>query len=217
MTRRGSFGPVVLLGLATSALAAVAGNKAWTEAHRPTGSCDPASLPPGIVWDDFAQGSPLAGSLALVLLAVWGVLLVTRGRVRRAMAVVAALAAAGFLATAVEAYWSLRDLTERKVAERLGDLPAPCDGARVWMTDSWWHTSLAVGVLAVAAAVLAVVLAPHWPEMGSKYDAPSAGGQTAAAPLEEQSSTDLWKSLDAGHDPTIESGTDPEPDGDPRA
>ncbi len=202
MTRRATFGPVVLLGLASAALAAVAGNKPWTEAHPPSGSCDPADLPPGIVWADFAQRSPLAGALALVLLAAWGVVLVTRGRVRRAMAVLAALASAGFLATTVEAYWSLRDLTQEKVAERLAGMPEGCDRARVWMTDSWWNTSLAVGLVALAATLLAVVLASQWPEMGSKYDAPSAAGRPAAVPLEEQSSTDLWKSLDAGHDPT---------------
>lgn len=204
MTKRGSFGPVVLLGLASGALAAVAGNKPWTEAHPPSGSCDPADLPPGIVWTDFAQRSPLAGALALVLLAAWGVLLVTRGRVRRAMAGVAALAAAGFLAAAIEAYWSLRDLTQQKVAERLGAQPSGCNHARVWMTDSWWNTSLVVALVALAATVLAVVLAPHWPEMGSKYDAPSADGRPATVALEEQSSVDLWKSLDAGHDPTVD-------------
>jgi uncharacterized membrane protein len=202
VTRRSSFGPVVLLGLATAALAAVAGNKPWTEAHPPTGSCNPADLPPGIAWADFAQRSPLAGALALVLLAAWGVLLVTRGRVRRAMAGLAALAAAGFFATAVEASRSLRDLTRQKVAERIGDLPAPCNHARVWMTDSWWNTALVVGLVALAVAVAAVLLAPSWPEMGSKYDAPSADGRPTAVPLEEQSSVDLWKALDAGHDPT---------------
>jgi uncharacterized membrane protein (TIGR02234 family) len=213
VTKRGSFGPVVLLGLASAALAAVAGNKPWTEAHPPSGSCDPNDLPPGIVWADFAQRSPLAGALALVLLAAWGVLLVTRGRVRRVMAGVAALAAAGFLATTVEAYWSLRDLTQQKASERIGNLPEPCNHARIWMTDSWWNTALVVGLVALAAAVLAVALAPHWPEMGSKYDAPSADGRPTAVPLEEQSSVDLWKALDAGHDPT----RDPEDPDDPPA
>ncbi|MDO7869382.1 Trp biosynthesis-associated membrane protein [Nocardioides jiangxiensis] len=198
---RRTFGPVALLGLATAGLAAVAGNKTWTEAHRPTGSCNPADLPAGIVWSDFAQRSPLAGAVALVLLAAWGVLLVTRGPVRRAMAVVAVLAAAGYLATAVEAAWSLRDLTERKVAERIGHV-AGCGQARVWMSDTWWHTALATGVVALLVAVLAVVLAPHWPEMGSRYDAPTQGEGPAGVPLEQQSSIDLWKSLDAGHDPT---------------
>ncbi|WP_165872963.1 Trp biosynthesis-associated membrane protein [Nocardioides jejuensis] len=202
MTKRSTFGPVVLLGLATAGLAAVAGNKTWTEAHRPTGSCNPADLPAGIVWSDFAQRSPLAGAVALVLLAAWGVLLVTRGKVRRAMAGVAVLAAAGYLATAIEAAWSLRDLTERKAAERIGHV-AGCGEARVWMSDTWWHAALVAGAVAVIVAAFAVVLTPHWPEMGSRYDAPSAGDSAPAAPLAEQSSMDLWKSLDAGHDPTI--------------
>ena len=44
---------------------------------------------------------PLAGALALVALAAWGVLLVTRGRVRRVMAALAALASLGVLVAVV--------------------------------------------------------------------------------------------------------------------
>ena len=62
-----------------------------------------------------------------------------------------------------------------------------------------------------AAAVAAVRLAPAWPEMGSRYDAPATHGPSAAAtPAEERTSLDLWKSMDEGDDPTDhERTTDP--------
>lgn len=202
MTRRGSFGPVVLLGLTSAALAAFAGNKPWTEVHEPGGEC--AIYPPaGVRWSDFAVGAPLAGALGLVILAAWGVLLVTRGRVRRAMAVVAMLASGGFLATAVWARGALKDDSLAKAARRVGEMPEGCLAASVWMNNTWWLAALAVGLIGIVAAVLAVLLAPHWPEMGSKYDAPT-GTAATLPPTEEWTSTDLWKSLDAGHDPTVE-------------
>jgi hypothetical protein len=57
-----------------------------------------------------------------------------------------------------------------------------------------------VAPLALAALVLGWLLAPRWPTMSSRYDAP-----TSAAP--EADETDLWKALDAGRDPTDSSGT----------
>ncbi len=55
------------------------------------------------------------------------------------------------------------------------------------------------------ASLAAVRLAPQWPEMGSRYDAPTsaaAAGAVVARPVAEQSNLDLWRSLDEGHDPT---------------
>ena len=49
-------------------------------------------------------------------------------------------------------------------------------------------------------------LAPGWPEMGSRYDAPSGGGAARgeAARAREAPRTDLdtWRALDEGRDPT---------------
>ena len=50
---------------------------------------------------------PLASAISLVLLAAWGVLLVTRGRVRRAFAVLATLAAVALVVSVVVAYVTL--------------------------------------------------------------------------------------------------------------
>lgn len=216
MTRRGSFGPIVLLGLGSAALAAVAGNKPWIEVGPPGGECE-IHVAPGVSFSTIEQGAPLAGALGLVLLAAWGVLLVTRARTRRVVGVLAVLAAAGFLATAAAARSFLKEAAREEGRERIGTMPEGCGFVTVHMNNSWWLVALAAGLLAVVASVLAVVLCRSWPEMGSKYDAPSAGTPATAVPLEQQSSADLWKSLDAGHDPTVHSGSDPEADDRPSA
>jgi uncharacterized membrane protein (TIGR02234 family) len=212
VSRRATFGPVVLFGLVAAALAAVAGNKTWTEVDGPGGDCR-SQVPPGVSWSELAQGAPLAGALGLVVLAAWGVILVTRARTRRLMALLAAVAAGGYLATAVSAYWMLKDAARDKARDRVGQLPDGCDVLTVHMNNTWWLVALVAGAVGIVAALAAVALAPDWPEMGSKYDAPSTGAAPAAAPLDEQSSTDLWKSLDAGHDPTA----GPDADDHPRA
>jgi hypothetical protein len=201
MTKRGSFGPVVLLGLASAGLAAVAGTKAWTDVQAPGGDCS-LSVPPGIVWADFERDAPLAAALALVLLASWGVLLVTRGKVRRSMALVGTIAAAGFFVVAVEARGSLEAASLDAATDRVGNLGNGCSAATVHMNNGWWLTALAVGLLAVLMGALAVWLTPYWPEMGSRYDAPTGAAAELPAP-QDRSSIDLWKSLDAGHDPTL--------------
>ena len=68
-------------------------------------------------------------------------------------------------------------------------------------TTPWPYLALLGAVLTVAAAAAAVRLAPSWPEMGRRYDAPDAA-KPAQKPLEEQSTIDVWKSLDEGRDPT---------------
>ena len=100
MTERGSspssFGPVVLLGLVSAGLAAVASAKPWLDAGSSDGSTDAT-----MTAVDTGTRYPLASAISLVLLAAWGVLLVTRGRFRRVVSVVGAVTALGVLATVV--------------------------------------------------------------------------------------------------------------------
>jgi uncharacterized membrane protein (TIGR02234 family) len=190
---RRTFGPVVLLGAAAGTLAAVAGARPWVEDAAGTTSTDPL----GLVAD--AGEMPLAAALSLVVLACWGVLLVTRRRVRRAVAVLGLLAALGLLATVVTGWFTL----DEQVLEALRAQGTGGDAAQVRTTG--WYWAAAAGALgSVLATAAAVRFAPHWPEMGARYDAPAAGGAPAAAAPdpEEASSLDLWKAMDEGHDPT---------------
>ena len=173
--------PVVLAGLATAALTAVAAGKPWFSANVDY------KLLPGVREPDRAADMPLALALSLVVLAGWGAVLVTRGGVRRAMAAVALLSALGVVACAVAAPFTLPD----QVRDNL--LPGSDD---VSVSPTGWFVASAVGaVLSVVALVVAWLRASAWPTMSSRYDAPA----TRPTGADE---TDLWKSLDAGHDPT---------------
>jgi uncharacterized membrane protein (TIGR02234 family) len=188
---RRTFGPVVLLGLASAGLASVAGSRTWAEV-------DPgAFLVPGLVsggGGTSAGDTPLAGALALVALAAWGVLLVTRGRARRAVAVLALLAAVGMVVTGVVGWSS----SVEGLAEELDHMGA--QGVSVNRT-AWVWVYLGAAVSNVAASVLAVRFVPSWPEMGSRYDAPGAGAPPAAEG--DKTGLDLWRALDDGRDPTL--------------
>ena len=185
--RRRTFGPVVLLGLASAGLAAVAGNRAWIEW---TGVSKGQNSLLTVTGDDSGT-VPLGGALALVLLACWGVLLVTRGRVRRFVAGVGVATSVGMVVTAVLGYRSATNGLRDDLAELGAD-------ALSTASTGWYWTFLACAVLAVATTLAAVRLVPSWPEMGSRYDAPGATPEPR-----EETSLDLWRALDHGRDPTL--------------
>lgn len=180
------FARAVLGGLAAAALTAVAAAQPWAEA-----SGDNAGVAVTAAADG-AETAPLALALALVALAAWGVLLVVRGRLRRVVAVLGALAAAGVVAAAVTAFGVAQDDAVAAV-QAAG---ATSDVFRSSLTG-WYWTAAVAAVLSLAALVVAVVRVPRWPAMGSRYDNPAAARDAAPATDE-----DLWKALDEGRDPT---------------
>jgi uncharacterized membrane protein (TIGR02234 family) len=183
---RRTFGPTLLLGLSAGTLCAVASSRPWVEVE---GDADLL-----VAATEGAGEMPLAAALSLVVLAAWGVLLVTRGRVRRVLAVVAALAALGVIATVVTAAFTLPDDLRDDLARSGGG------DAGVGFTG-WYWTAAAAAVVSLAATVVAVRHARAWPEMGSRYDAPG-GRQDDSREAGQRSNLDLWKSLDEGEDPT---------------
>ena len=182
--RRGWYAPTVLLGLVGAALAAVAGSRAWATA---------AGSATAVTGDAAAKGSdvaPLGTALALVALAGWGVVLVARGRVRRLVAVIGASASVGVLLAVGYA----RDRAPAAaLEEQVGGSPGDLGPATL---TAWYYLTAVGAVLSLVAFLVAVVLAPGWPAMGSRYDAPAA---RADQPATEQ---DMWRALDEVHDPT---------------
>jgi uncharacterized membrane protein (TIGR02234 family) len=139
---------------------------------------------------------PAATALALVVLACWGVLLVTRGLARRIASVLGLLAALGLVATLVAGFGSAPDA----VRDAYRDLGV----ADPDVTRTGWFWLAALGaLLTVVTALLAVRLAPGWPEMGRRYDAPADAvpPEPAAEPADREN-LDLWKAMDEGRDPT---------------
>ena len=186
---RRTFGPTLLLGLGTAGLAAIASSKPWIGGGT-TGATD-AQLSA----IDTGTRYPLASAVSLVLLASWGVLLVTRGVVRRAFALLVAVAAVGLVATVVAGYLTLPDQASTDAGALLSGR-TPDTGF-----SGWFWTAAVAAVVALVPAVSAVRFVRHWPEMGSRYDAPAVSAE-AVASHEPASEQDLWKALDQGQDPT---------------
>ncbi len=193
---RRRFGPLLVAGLAGGGLAAVAGNQDWAVLDDGPGSAS-TEIASTAVASSLSEGAPLVTALGLVVLACWGVLLVSRGRFRRAVAGLGALAAAGVLAAAVTAWLDAPSrLTEALAAYGAVDVGAG--------RTAWSAVGVVAGVLALVAAALAVRDVRWWPEMGSRYDAPSAVPRPHHRPAETEETTnlDLWRAMDEGEDPT---------------
>jgi uncharacterized membrane protein (TIGR02234 family) len=175
------FGPAVLAGLAGSGLAALAGSKPWATLDGGAGSA---------LVDRTGGHVPVSGALGLVALACWGVVLVTRARVRRTVAALGAVVAVGLVVTAVVG----RSTALHSARTATIDVGTQTASAH---TNGWWWTALVASLVALAAAVLALRHSGSWPEMGSRYDAPVARPR-----IEELDDVDLWRAIDQGRDPT---------------
>jgi uncharacterized membrane protein (TIGR02234 family) len=189
--RRRTFGPVVLLGLAAGALTAVAGDRPAADASGKGASAASGGF---VTYDAHL---PVVTALGLVVLACWGVVLVTRGKVRRTVAALGTLASVGALVAVVLAFSQVPDQL-RDELQQVGVTDAA-------IGHTGWYWAAGVGaVLSVAATALAAAWVPDWPEMGSRYDAPGAAASAVepATDPSEQSSLDLWKAMDEGRDPT---------------
>ncbi len=107
----------------------------------------------------------------------------------------ALLAALGLLVAVVAGYLVLPDTARDSFDELMGRRSQDTG------FTGWFWTSAVCALAALVPAALAVRLAPAWPEMGARYDAPGAD-----APRRERASTDperdLWQALDDGRDPT---------------
>ncbi|MGA9746819.1 MAG: Trp biosynthesis-associated membrane protein [Nocardioides sp.] len=181
-----TFGPVVLGGLASAALSAVGSASDWATATGDNSGVAASGAADG------ARSAPLALALSLVALAAWGVLLVLRGRVRRLVAALGVVAAAGVVLATVAAFPQVRD----DAVESAQAAGATSEAFTSALTGWYWVTAVAA-VLSTAALVVAVLKAPGWPAMGARYDNPAVARE--AAPASEE---DLWKALDEGRDPT---------------
>jgi uncharacterized membrane protein (TIGR02234 family) len=185
---RRTFGAVVGAGLASAVLAAVAGRQPWAHGTAPGGLGElSATVEAGKV--------PAASALSLVVLACWGVLLVTRGLVRRVVSVLAVLASLGLAVAAVVGALTAPDHV-RAAYHDLG-VRHPDVGLVGW----YWVAAVAT-LLTLLTTLAAVRLVPGWPEMGRRYDAPAGAAPEPEPEPEERENLDLWKAMDEGRDPT---------------
>lgn len=136
---------------------------------------------------------PVAQALALVTLACWGVVLVSRGFARRSVAALGLLAALACLTSVL--------FGASSVPEAVTEQLAAGDQSSVHLTGWFWVT-LAGAAVSVAATAMMFRAVPTWPEMGRRYDAPGATTHTTTSDPSEATNTDLWRAMDEGRDPT---------------
>lgn len=197
--RRSRFGPVVLLGLAGSGGAAVAGAQPWAETDDATGGAAITALGNAIA----EASAPLVTALALVALASWGVLLVTRGRFRKVVAGLDLVVSVLLLVAAVAVWTAAPSVVHDALVDR--GIADPQVGRTAWA-----YVGVVAALVAVGAAATGVRGVGSWPEMGRRYDAPGTAPAAAgaAAPVEERSNLEVWRSLDEGEDPTDDTTSD---------
>lgn len=191
MSKRKTFAPVLLLGVAAGALSAVASAKSWAA----LGKADSAQV---ATWVGSSGQLPLASALSLAALASWGALLVSRGRWRRWIALVGLAIALGSVITAIVGYSKAPNDLRHAVANSVG---ANVLSGSPGLTG-WYWTALVADVLVAVALVFAVRDAPAWPTMSSRYDSPTGARPNRSKPERPQTSLDVWKALDEGDDPT---------------
>ncbi|GAA4230710.1 TIGR02234 family membrane protein [Actinomadura meridiana] len=140
-------------------------------------------------------GAP--GALGWAGLAGLAALFATRGRVRAGVGVLLALFGAGIVyasAVAVRHSAVLSAAGDKSALLKLGSDPAV-------HVNLWWTVSVAGGVLLVAAGTVTAVRGARWPGMSARYDR-ATPRKAAAVPDDDPSA--LWKSLDRGEDPTVQ-------------
>lgn len=188
---RRTFVPVAAGGIAAAGGVAWASNHSWFRVRTDEGLAQVASTA-------LASGAtvPLGTSLALVVLAAWGVILVARGRARRLASALGFLASGWLVVVVVHAAATGRHDVTQELA-RLG-VSGEADRT-IWP----WLAIVASGV-SLATGLAAVLLCPAWPEMSHRYDAP-AGGSVPAGAISDPDGAhnrDLWRAIDEGRDPT---------------
>jgi uncharacterized membrane protein (TIGR02234 family) len=188
------FAPTVLVGLATAALTALAATRDWARA-----SSEAAGIPVHASVTG-ADAAPLAAALALVALASWGVVLVLRGQARRVVATIGLLAALGVLGSVVTSFDGAQDAAIEAALAQAGT-ERTADVAATALTG-WYYVTGACALLQAVCLAVAWVRSPRWPAMGSRYDAPTAGGARPSAPTVPTSQEEMWRALDEGRDPT---------------
>jgi uncharacterized membrane protein (TIGR02234 family) len=179
-----TFAPTVLAGLAGAGGVAVAGAKEWAVTQGDAAGMQVEASVTG------SESQPLVAAAALVALAAWGVVLVLRGRMRRVVAAVGLLAAVGALVGVLIGFSAVLDDSVAAATAR----GATGDTFTTSLT-AWYYLSGLGALVAAAAFAVAVVRAPAWPAMGSRYDAPTA-------PTNAEAEGDMWRALDEGRDPT---------------
>jgi uncharacterized membrane protein (TIGR02234 family) len=142
----------------------------------------------------------LAGALGVVVLASFGAVIATRGRMRRALGALIVVSSA---VIAYSTLWPPSGLDQVEAGlSALGWAGGTYDVA----TRPWRWLTLAAASLSLAAGAGVLARGHQWATMGSRYDAPaSQAGRadvTGGADRGDLTEADVWHEIDHGRDPT---------------
>lgn len=144
---------------------------------------------------------PAITAIGLVAMAGGVAALATRGRARRIVGAVIALAGTALLAPAVAAFNAMSPSRARELvsAARSGIGFAPTQTPRVSVHHGWPALMVGCALVVIAAGALILLFGRSWAGLSTRYEAPAAAGEV------EPPSTDaeLWNALDRGDDPTV--------------
>jgi len=198
---RSGAGAALLVGLAAAALAAVAAAKPWAVLTAAGKRLVPGAGATADSTIGSAGQAPLALAFALVALAGWGAVLVTRDRFRVVVAALGTAASAGLVIVAIAEFSSAPDAVRRSVSQAIGG-GADSDVAG---RSGWYWVGLVTSVVLLVSYVMALRTLRALPSMGSRYDAPGA----ARRPQAPTTNLEIWKAIDEGEDPTDPDSKDP--------
>ncbi len=191
MNVRRLYAPVVLGTLAAGGLALVAVGRTWASSDVVA-----TGLSTDTVTVSGSDAHPLASAMALVIITAALAILASSNRIRRAVGVLTVLGAligiwvvargGGAMDSAMAA------AVEKSPAFTGSNMPDDIH------RTGWYLVACAAFAIAALLGAVTVRLAPLWPTMGSRYDAPPV--RPASQPAAEDH--DIWKALDEGRDPT---------------
>jgi uncharacterized membrane protein (TIGR02234 family) len=187
-----AYGLTLVGGLVSAAAVSVGMSRPWVNA-----TARVAGLPIIHGSVDGSDVAPLAGALGIVSLAAIGAVIATRGWVRRGLGVLIMGCAAIVLAATLHP-GATSSAVEQSLSAK-GWSGGPYD-----TTVSVWRGLVGAGALGcLLTGALVARFGGSWASMGARYDAPGATASPSdAEPQAEPTETDLWRSIDSGHDPT---------------
>jgi len=140
--------------------------------------------------------APLAGALGVVVLAAFGAVIATRGWVRRGLGLLIVAASCVVLIAAVAPGGAHEALAAGLSAKGWSG------GAYESSTVGWRWLVLICALLTVGTGAVTARYGGEWAVMGQRYDAPEPDGPVPAKPAADLTETEVWRSIDQGHDPT---------------
>ena len=183
--------PVVLATLATGGLAFFSAGRTWAEAD-----VKAEGLASATIAVSGADAQPLVSALAIVVVTAALAILAAGPRLRRVVGALTIVVAVVAVAVVPRSGSNALDDAISSAAQKSPAYTGPASLGDVSYVH-WDLLAISAFVVALVLGGVTVRLAPQWPTMSSRYDAP-----TSRPVADDPSGTDMWKAMDRGDDPT---------------